>query len=1227
RDSGRVLLQCYRAIAAVIREEGAITPAAEWFVDNFHIVEEVLREVREDLPRGFYRQLPKLAEGPLHGYPRVLGLAWAFVAHTDSHFEPETLQRFVSRFQRVQPLTIGELWAVPIALRIVLVENLRRLAERIVKGRAARHDADALANELLGVGGRPARPLAFRSLDVATSPIAFTVQLVQRLREQDPESTPGLPWLEERLSALGTSPDELVRVEHQGQAATNVTLRNVITSLRMMSTVDWAAFFESVSLVDELLRAGSPFGAMDFATRDRYRHAIEDLARGSRRTELDVTGQAIARAKHSPAAAQPSGTPPGDRSEDPGYYFISKGRPRFEQEIGYRVPFKRWLLRAYVAGATPGYLGTIGIVTGLFLALPLLAAHASGMSAGALVLLGLVALIPASDLAVALINRAVTELLGPRPLPRLELHDGIPPSLRTLVVMPTLLTSDAEIEEQINRLEIHYLANPDGAIHFALLSDWTDAATETMPDDDRLLAAAIEGIASLNRRHGPTERFLLLHRRRVWNKGEGQWMGWERKRGKLQELNDLLRGATNTTFVAAAGKLPAVLAAVRYVITLDADTHLPRGAAIRLVGTMAHPLNRPVFDARTRRVVEGYAVLQPRITPTLPTVRGGSFFQRIYAGPAGIDPYAGAISDVYQDLFGEGSYTGKGIYDVEAFTAALKDRVPENSLLSHDLFEGIFARAGLVTDVELFEEFPSDYEVAATRQYRWARGDWQLLPWIIRGSAAAGGRRTRIPLIDRWKMIDNLRRTLSAPAAWLTLVAGWTLPHSPPLVGTTLVLVTIALPALVPAFAEVIPKRRGISKRTHVRAVGRSFALAASQIALGITFLAHQAWLTSDAIARTFVRLFLTRRRLLEWVTAAQAKSGLALEITGVYRRMRGALLLAVAAGALVAFVRPGNWLVAGPFVVLWALSPLVARWVSQPARVDLTQQLSPKDVRFLRSMARRTWRFFEVVVRGDDSFLPPDNLQEDPKPVLAHRTSPTNIGLYLGSAVAARDLGWVGGLDTVERLETTLATMRRLKRFRGHFYNWYDTTDLRPLEPRYVSTVDSGNLASQLLVLGNACRGALDRPLLDREAFAGIQDAVRLVQEAGSGLADDRRTQTVTRAHLDQALGSLGAALGEPPVSPADWAVRLRQLAVQADALVDIARTLTAERGDGEDSEVLVWAQAARATIASHERDLETIMPWAPHLEAALTALAPASPEAVRAIRALFSASPTPAG
>ena len=791
-------------------------------------------------------------------------------------------------------------------------------------------------------------------------------------------------------------------------------------------------------------------------------------------------------------------------------------------------------------------------------------------------------------------------MLGPRALPRLALRDGVPADLRTLVVVPTLLSGHAQIAEQIERLEVHYLANSDGDLRFALLTDWKDAPQENMPGDDELLAATIDGIARLNRRHGPAPdgngRFFVFHRRRGWNQSERKWIGWERKRGKLHELNRLLRGATDTTFVSADGRAPIVPSGVRYVITLDADTRLPRGAACRLVGTMAHPLNRPRFDPLVGRVVEGYALLQPRVTPTLPTDREGSLFQRISSGPAGIDPYASAVSDVYQDLFGEGSYIGKGIYDVDAFEAALAGRVPENALLSHDLFEGIFARAGLVTDIEFFEEFPAHYEVAVVRQHRWARGDWQLLPWIIGHPPDMGrGRiRTSIPLIGRWKMLDNLRRTLSAPAALLTLIAGWTLPFAAPVIWTTFVLACIAVPPLLSVLTGLIPHRRGISKRSHVRAVGTDLVLAASHVGLTVTLLADQAWLMADAIIRTLWRVYVTRRRLLEWVTAAQAQSGLDLSLISFYRRMNGTVALAALVAILVALQPPEVWPIAAPFALLWALSPMVAYWISLPPRAAAAQPLSEDDVRTLRLTARRTWRFFETFVGPENHWLPPDNFQEKPTPVVAHRTSPTNLGLYLLSIIAAHDFGWIGTVAAIERLEATLGVMNNLERFRGHFYNWYDTRDLRPLDPKYISSVDSGNLAGHLIALGQACQEIIERPLLGPRALSGIADAILLLRQSADVVVDDRRTQTVTRKHLDEALDALTAALEPAPMTPGDWVTCLTELEARVHTMADIARTLTAERGDSAEGELVAWAEAVRAAIESHARDLDAAIPWA---------------------------------
>jgi cyclic beta-1,2-glucan synthetase len=1200
-ENGRVLLESYRALARAIEEERSITPAAEWLVDNFHIVDEQLREIRDDLPADYYRELPKLAEGHLQGYPRVFGLAWAYVAHTDSRFDPDSLHRFVRAYQRVEPLTIGELWAIPISLRIMLIENLRRLAEQIVRGRLARQKADELADRLLGLDSEspPVDPASLHRLLSATLPAAGQVQLFQRLRDQDPAVTPALGWLEERLAAQGTSAEELVRLEHQRQATMNVTVRNVITSMRLISWFDWAGFVESVSLVDEVFRAQSSFGDMDFATRDRYRHAVEELARGSGRTEVEVAQQAAAMADAAPSA---DGVEPSQavRRRDPGYYLVSDGRFAFERALHVGVPLGGRLRRAYVRAATRGFLGTFALVTALILAAPVLLSGHGGASGVGILVVAILALAPASDLAIALVNRAVTTVLGPRPLPRLDLEDGVPPRLRTLVVVPTLLTSQADVEAQVGGLEIHYLANREGDLRFALLSDWLDAPTEHVPGDDELLAAAVAAIERLNERHGEAPgggaRFLLFHRTRSWNEAEGCWMGWERKRGKLDELNALLRGSATTSILTTGRPASTPPTDVCYVVTLDADTRLPRGAVGRLVGTIAHPLNQPTFDPRAGRVTQGYGVLQPRITSTLPAEHEASLFQQIFSGSAGIDPYASAVSDVYQDLFREGSFTGKGIYDVDAFAAAMAGRVPENALLSHDLFEGVFARAGLVTDVELFDEFPSNYLVSVARQHRWARGDWQLLPWILGQARDAAGRRSgsSLPGIARWKMVDNLRRTLSAPLTLATLIAAWTLPSISAGLWTAFVLASLIVPAALPVLAGLLPRRRGISKRSHLRAVGADIALAAAQVGLRLTILAHQAWLMVDAILRTLARLYVTRRDLLEWTTAAEAKTSHDRDLAGFYRQMAGGVAIAAATAVLVLAVKPGAGWIAAPFVVLWLLSPLVARRVSLPPAQSAAEQLSAADVGALRQTARRTWRFFETFVGPQDHRLPPDNFQDDPSPVVAHRTSPTNIGLYLLATVTARDFGWIGTLEMVERLEATLATIGSLERLRGHLYNWYDTRDLHRLEPAYVSSVDSGNLAGHLLALSNACRQMIDQPLPVAAALAGIGDAIALTREAASAMGDDWRSQTITRRDLDEALELPAGASAVVPATPEAWAARLGELSAQAGTLSDVAAALTAERGEGAEGELVTWAEATRLAVSSHVRDLALLQPSA---------------------------------
>jgi cyclic beta-1,2-glucan synthetase len=1182
RSNAATLDAAFRTLIAGIRKGHAVTPAAEWLVDNYYVVDEHIRAVRRDLPSGFYKQLPKLTHGPLRGYPRVYGLAWAIVAHSDSRFELDTLYRFCRAYQEVQPLTIGELWAIAITLRVVLIENLTRLAAGIVARLALRERADALADEWLSDDAAPVAPnIVARAEEAQRLGNAFGAQLFARLRDHDPETTPALAWLHRTFAAQNTNADEIVHSEHQRQGAVNLSVRNVITSLRLVAAVDWAKFFESVSLVDKLMRERSSFGAFDFSTRDLYRHAIEELARRSHCTELEVARRALDLAARAALTgdARPRVNQPQHELE-PGYYLVAAGRVILERELGYRIPWRQRLARGTRAAGLAGYAGSIVALSIAMTAVMVMAEGPPSIAripAAAIILLALVAV---SDVAVSMINLWVNRFCDARVLPGLELIDGVPNELRTVVAVPILLTSIADIEASVRGLEVHYLATQDGDIRFALLTDWMDSATESAAGDPELLAAAAAGITRLNRLHGGIygeDRFILLHRRRLWNAAQGRWMGWERKRGKLHEFNLLLRGAEGTSFVSVAGRPPQAPPGVRYVISLDADTRLPRGAALSLIGKMAHPLNKPVIDLTRCLVTAGYGILQPRVTPSLPIGHEGSFFQKAFSGPSGIDPYAFAVSDVYQDMFGEGSYSGKGIYDVNAFETTLANRVADNRLLSHDLFEGTFARCGLATDIEVVEEYPARYDVASARQHRWARGDWQLLPWVL-------GAHPLVPALGRWKMLDNLRRSSLAPVVLLGFALCWLI--SAPLVWSLFFCACIVLPAVLPFLINQLLRFADRSRGGYLRAVAREARQTASLIALKVVFWADQAWSMTDAILRTFYRLSVSRRNLLQWTTTAQTHARGSATVLGAYRSMSGGLLLLLALTlALLVEGRGIPW-IAAPFLLAWACAPLLARSVSRPVRVARRANLTADDRHRLRLMARQTWSFFDTFVTPQQNMLPPDNFQEIPNAVIANRTSPTNIGLYLLSVASAREFGWIGTFDAMDRLEAAFSSLDKLERYRGHFYNWYDTHDLRPLDPKYISTVDSGNLAGHLLALEGVCRqwsAGASRVHID---VNGMLDTLEQMQDVARVLDDGRRNYGVSPRQLDMAVDVLRASLRS--IDSGSGAAALAAILEQTDGIRDIAQALTDERAEGGNAPLLHWSNMLRTNVLSHLRDLQ---------------------------------------
>ncbi|HEY5264589.1 MAG TPA: glucoamylase family protein, partial [Steroidobacteraceae bacterium] len=1028
------------------------------------------------------------------------------------------------------------------------------------------------------------------------------------------------------LAAQNATADDIVNGEHHRQGAVNLSIRNVITSLRLISSVDWAKFFESVSLVDELLRSKSSFAAFDFSTRDLYRHAIEDLSRRSAHSEIMVARRALDAAKRAAkrgSAERGPGRRPARRSErgaerpveravdgaagksvrttphalEPGYYLIADGRPELEAELAYRIPWNQRLARWTRAAGVHGYGGGIAALSVAMTGTLLLAVGAPHAHVGVAAAIVLLALIAASDIGIAVVNLWVAHFCNATLLPGLELLEGVPAELRTVVAVPILLTGAADIAECVHSLEVHYLATQDGDIRFALLSDWGDSDTEVDPRDEELLSLAAAGVARLNRSHGSVhgdDRFLLLHRRRVWNPHQGRWMGWERKRGKLHEFNCLLQGRKDTSFVPIGGRPPQAPRGVRYVICLDADTRLPRGAALALIGKMAHPLNQPLIDVATRRVSVGYGILQPRVTPSLPVGHDASIFQSVFSGPSGIDPYAFAVSDAYQDMFGEGSYSGKGIYDVAAFETTLADRVGDNRLLSHDLFEGIYARCGLASDVEVVEEYPSRYDVATARQHRWTRGDWQLLPWVL-------GRRGPMMTLGRWKMIDNLRRSLLAPAILLGFALCWAAAAAP--AWSLFFLEAIALPVLLPLAVNLRPRFAEFTSRSYFRTARKETTQALALIALRLIFLADQAWVMTDAILRTLYRLGISRRHLLEWTTAAQLKLGAASTLRGYYRRMSGGVLLALILTLIQILARHGIAPIAVPFLLAWLCAPLIARSVGLPSRAARREPLTVDDGHRLRIMARQTWSFFDTFVTGEQNMLPPDNFQEIPNAVIANRTSPTNVGLYLLSLAAARELGWIGVFDAVDRLEATFSSLDKLERFRGHFYNWYDTHDLRPLDPKYISTVDSGNLAGHLLTFEGVCRGWLGSSTLTHVDVQGVLDTLEQMQSVARTLDDERRNYGVSPRQLDAALEAMRASLRSAGAD--GYAASPAAMLEHAEGIHDIAQAISDEHGDGGDAPLLKWSEMLCANVASHMRDVTADAPQAADLASRIEALA----------------------
>lgn len=1190
----RVLLATCAALARSAERRQRVTPAGEWLLDNFHLIEEQVRTAKRHLPPGYSRELPRLASGPNRGLPRVYELALHAVAHGDGRLGRGTLTRFIAAYQTVRPLQLGELWAFPIMLRLALIENLRRVAARVTASLVEREVAGEWADLMIDAAENDPKNLIVVVADMARSdpPMTapFVAELSRRLHGRSAALVLPLNWAEQHLAESQQTIEQLVQTEAQAQAAAQVSVSNSIGSLRLLGSMDWREFVETLSRVEQTLREdpADVHARMDFATRDSYRHEVERIARRSPASEPEVAAAALRLAHGAGAAAA------APYRKHVGYWLRDAGLPELEREVGMRPSWPQRAARALEQRPLACYGGTIVAATLLLAALPLLLAFPGlplagslpgGAWAWALAALTLAAtLLAASQLAVSIANWLTTLLLEPRLLPRMDYTAGIPHASKTLVAVPTMLSSVAGIDALVDALEVRALANRDDQIAFALLTDFLDAPAETLPEDDALLAHARARIEALNAEPG-AGRFYLLHRPRRWNPREGVWMGQERKRGKLGDLNALLRGGPAQAFSAIVGET-RWLQGVRYVITLDTDTQLPRDAARQLVAAMAHPLNRPRLGGRADapRVVAGYGILQPRVGVSLATA-GRTRYGRIFAGEPGIDPYTRAVSDVYQDLFGEGSFIGKGIYDVDAFEQVLAGRLPENRILSHDLLEGAHARSGLLSDVELVEDSPARHDDDVKRRHRWIRGDWQIAAWVLpRVPAGTGRGRVANPLsaLSRAKILDNLRRSLVPAALLLLLLLGWTVLHEPAL-WTLAVLAVLFVPAALGLAGDALRRPGPLGLATQLRTALAAAQRQAEVAAMALLTLPHEAWYSVDAILRTLWRLHVSRQRLLEWQASAEAarqRPGSALaDLRQTVRRMAFAPALALAGIAGFAALRPEALASALPLLLLWFASPGVVWWFGRPLEPRISA-LDDAERLALRLLARRTWSFFETFVGPHDHHLPPDNVQEHPVERIAHRTSPTNIGLSLLATLAAHDFGYATTGALIERTAATLDTMDRLERHHGHWLNWYDTLTLQPLRPCYVSSVDSGNLAGHLLTLRAGLLLLADAPAPTERLLGGLDDTLLLLRDApGAGAAAEAVGAFATR---------LAAARARPPADNAELSATFATLAQQAS-------TLRAALPDGH-SDARHWAEALQRQCEAALGELAALAAPAAH-------------------------------
>ena len=1112
-DNYNVITKVYRNLNDEVMKKRTVTPASEWLLDNYYIIEEQVKGIRVDLDRKLYDTMPDVGKGTLKANTRVLSIATELVISTNGQVDGSKIQRYLEVYQERNILLDREIWILPMMLRIALIEEIRQTVEEI----GDNHIQWALADDLFEKWETNEESnledllkLIDKTPEINEKNPRFLEHLFYKLRRAGKGYLDILNYFNVLLEKDGTSIEQIASKEHDAEALNSVAMGNAIKSLKDLSGMNWTEIYEKVSYTEAVLRQ-DPLGIysmMDMESRNRYRREIERLAKAYRITELDIAKKAVLMAEQTGTSRsiEDNDVEQDKRKSHIGYYLLGNGRKTLEANLDGQLTI--WERMRLAVKKRPGLLYIGSICSLIFLILLLVINYAARFTGGEktalLLLTGVLVLIPASEIAVSFINRLATEISPPSFLPKLLLEDGITDEMITVVAIPALFTNKNRVKELMENMEEHYLANSEKNLYFAIVGAFGDSDKLKDVKDNEVLKEAFTRIRELNAKYASDgeEIFYFFNRIRTYSESDGKWIGWERKRGALLEFNNMIMGSKDTTF-SAFSSLTLPEKNIKYVITLDADSVLPLGMAKKMIGTMAHPLNMPIIDEAKGIVIEGYGLMQPRISFDMDS-SNRSIFSRIYTGQEGIDPYASAISDVYQDLFEEGIFTGKGIYELKTYQRVLEEAIPENMVLSHDLLEGSYVRAALVTDLMLVDSYPSKYISYMKRLHRWVRGDWQLIPWLKRKIFNKKMEKVDNPLsyVSKYKMLDNLRRSLVNPALMILLVAGVSILPGSSLFYAGIVLLTLAFPLFIGLLGVLFSG--GLRIHRLKRHLPGFFGLKASlfQFLLSVVFLPYAAYVALNAIIVTLFRVLVTQKNMLEWVTFADVEKMDTDSMKNYVRNMGPSSAIGILMAILSYFLKPEGLMISILFMVIFFVAPYVAYVISKD-KSDKEELLFEEDLISLGKTARKTWRYFEEFSNAKNNYLAPDNFQVDPPRGVTNRTSSTNIGFGLIAVLSAKDFGYIGLENAYESIERTITTIEKMEKWNGHLYNWYETITLRPLHPRYVSTVDSGNLIGYLITLSAGLEDYYARTIIDCKYIQGLNDTIRNGLEEGEAFPD----------------------------------------------------------------------------------------------------------------------------